>query len=87
MAAGVAAIASDVGGNSELIEHGVTGLLFPSGDVAKATEQLNALVSDAGLRERLAATAAARMQSEFSIAAMLQRYATLYQRVWSEARG
>ena len=52
----------------------------------RAGERL-ALVSDAGLRERLATAAAARMQSEFSIAAMLQRYATLYQRVWSEARG
>src|SRR6185312_7048829 len=32
MAAGCAALASDAGGNPELVEHEASGLLFPSGD-------------------------------------------------------
>ena len=40
MAAGALVIASDVGGHRELIEDGVTGVLFPADDVGELTDAL-----------------------------------------------
>jgi sugar transferase (PEP-CTERM/EpsH1 system associated) len=87
MAAGVACLASDVGGNGEIIVPEVSGLLFPSGDVAMLAAQLGRLVTDPQLRARLARAALNRVNVEFSIAAMLRRYEELYHRVWSQRYG
>ena len=84
MAAGVATVASDAGGNGEIIVPEVSGLLFRSADVAGLAAQLGRLVGDPGLRARLAAAAATRVRLEFSIDAMLRRYEQLYRRVWSQ---
>jgi sugar transferase (PEP-CTERM/EpsH1 system associated) len=87
MAAGVASLASNVGGNGEIIEDELSGLLFPSGDIDRAAEQLTRLVADAELRVRLAHAGAARVRKEFSIEAMLRRYTLLYRHVWSQVHG
>ena len=87
MAAGVATVASDAGGNSEIIVSEVSGLLFPSADVAALAAQLGRLIGDPALRGRLARAAAARVKVEFSIEAMIRRYEQLYQRVWSQRHG
>lgn len=86
MAAGLPVVASDVGGNRELIESERTGLLFPSGDVAALAEQLGRLLGAADLRARLGGAAALRARSEFSMEAMLARYASLYRRVGRRSR-
>lgn len=54
MASGCCAVASRVGGNPELVEHGETGLLFEAGDAQSLAAQLRSVCSDEGLRERLA---------------------------------
>jgi sugar transferase (PEP-CTERM/EpsH1 system associated) len=87
MAAGVTVLASDVGGNGEIVENGVSGLLFPSGDVDCATEKLRLLIADAQTRRRLARAGEARVRAEFSVEGMLHRYEELYWRVWSRAHG
>ncbi|MGD8690655.1 MAG: glycosyltransferase [Gammaproteobacteria bacterium] len=46
MAAGCTVVATNVGGNSELIEHGVNGLLFPDDDHETLAELLAELLSD-----------------------------------------
>lgn len=56
-AAGVAAIASDHGGNPEVIRPGETGLLVPYGDWRALREALQRLADDEDLRFRLAARA------------------------------
>jgi sugar transferase (PEP-CTERM/EpsH1 system associated) len=81
MAAGLPVIASDVGGNRELIESERTGVLFPSGDDRALAEQLARLLGSGELRMRLGNAAALRARSEFSMEAMLARYASLYRRV------
>jgi glycosyltransferase involved in cell wall biosynthesis len=78
MACGCCAIASNVGGNPELVTHGTTGLLFPSRDRAALIEQLSAVVADAGRRRELASAAAARMQAEFSLDRSAQRMQQIY---------
>lgn len=80
MAAGLPVVASDVGGNRELIEPDRTGMLFRSGDVAALTGRLEQLLGSSELRARLGEAAALRVRAEFSMQAMLARYAQLYRR-------
>jgi sugar transferase (PEP-CTERM/EpsH1 system associated) len=86
MAVGLAVLASDVGGNSEIIVPERTGLLFRSQSVEHASKQLLRLVESASLRRSLGHAAASRVRSDFSIEQMLQRYEALYRRVWSRKR-
>ncbi len=55
MASGVCVLASDIPGNAELVDPGVSGLLFRPGDADDLATQLTALLADGGLRRRLAA--------------------------------
>jgi glycosyltransferase involved in cell wall biosynthesis len=56
-AAGVASVAPDLPPVREVLEHEVTGLLFPPGDVSALARALGRLVDDAALRRRLGAAA------------------------------
>jgi sugar transferase (PEP-CTERM/EpsH1 system associated) len=78
MASGVACVASNVGGNPELISEGLDGYLFPSDDEAALTSHLQRLCLDADLRQQLGEAARARIVREFSIDAMIARYEELY---------
>jgi glycosyltransferase involved in cell wall biosynthesis len=82
MAAGVAVIASDAGGNREIIESGRSGLLFASGDLPAATQAIQRLASDAQLRARLAQAGKQRATTTFGLGPMLRAYEDLYRSVW-----
>lgn len=79
MASGVASVASDVGGNSEIISHGHDGYLFSSGDALALTGFLQGLCYNASLRRRLGGMGRARIARSFSIEAMIACYEDLYQ--------
>jgi len=57
MASGKAVIATDIGGHRELIQNGVTGLLYPPERPEALADVLCAVAADGGLRRRLAAAA------------------------------
>ena len=78
MATGLPVIASDAGGNPEVVEDGISGLLFPAGDVPRLAEQLLRLRSRSGLREELGNAARHLVCKEFSIDTMVQNYERLY---------
>lgn len=78
MACRCAPVATAVGGNPELLDDDVHGLLVPSNDSVMLAEALARLVTDTGLRLRLAQAALARVRVQFSIAGMVQAYGTLY---------
>lgn len=61
MAAGLPVVAADAGGPAEVIDHGVTGLLFSPGDVEALAAAMKRLASDPGLRAALGG--AARQQA------------------------
>ena len=61
MAAGLPVVAADSGGPAEVIDHDVSGLLYPPGDSAALARALRALMADPDLRARLGR--AARQQS------------------------
>jgi len=85
MAAGVPPVASDVGGNAEIVRNGVDGRIFKSGDEPALVRELVALDASAPLRAALGAAARARVQSAFDIRAMVDRYERLYERVATRA--
>jgi glycosyltransferase involved in cell wall biosynthesis len=78
MACGSCVIASNVGGNPELITDGVTGLLFPSQDRDALIERLHATLADADLRRSLGAAAAGHMRAEFSLGRSAERMQRIY---------
>lgn len=64
MALNRAVIGSNIGGLPELIEHGVTGLLVPQGDVTALAGAMRDLIGDAAMRTQLGNAAGARVRSE-----------------------
>ena len=78
MACGSTAVASDVGGNPELVVHGETGLLFPARDVQALAGALKLLIENAELRRRLAAAGARFIHANFSREASTRRMGEIY---------
>jgi glycosyltransferase involved in cell wall biosynthesis len=67
MASYVPCISTPVNGIPELIEHGHTGLLATPGDVDSLVTQLTLLCTDAGLRQRMALAAYAKVTRQFDL--------------------
>jgi glycosyltransferase involved in cell wall biosynthesis len=78
MAAGVPVVASNVGGNPELVKDGETGLLVPPNDEGKLVEALGRLVGDPQARAQYAARSQAFVLSEFHIDQVGRRFEQLY---------
>ena len=78
MATGLACVASRIGGNSDVLEHGVTGLLIPTGDPGALADALDALLDDASLRSRLGTAARAVALDQYGMDRVIQQYADLY---------
>jgi glycosyltransferase involved in cell wall biosynthesis len=70
-------VATAVGGNSELIEHGQSGLLVPPANPAEMADAIIALVADRDRAQALGRAAQTRIQP-YSIECMTQRVAQLY---------
>lgn len=78
MSCGCCSIASDAGGNPELVESGATGMLFSAGNSHALAERLRELIDDAPLRARLGQAASEYIRRNFSIQASADRAAALY---------
>jgi sugar transferase (PEP-CTERM/EpsH1 system associated) len=81
MASGLPVIASAVGGNVELVEDGVNGRLFAPGDVAALAAILDEYVASPAMRATHSAAARRVALDRFSLAAMVEGYAGVYDRV------
>ncbi len=79
MASGLPVIASDTGGNPELIEDEVNGVLVPPGDRAALAAAVTQYIRDPDRRARHGSASRDRVVSLFSIATMVDRYRQLYQ--------
>ena len=78
MACRVPVVATDVGGNPEVVDAGVTGLLAPRGDDVGLAEHLTTLLSDAVMRERMGEAGRSRALGMFTEAQMHDAFAQLY---------
>jgi glycosyltransferase involved in cell wall biosynthesis len=61
MACGKPFIASDIGGMSDVVDHGETGLLVPPGDASALATAMNSLLTDPASTARMGQTASGRI--------------------------
>lgn len=77
---GVPAIAFDVGGNAEIIEHGGTGYVIPDDDIEEFAGRINELADEPSTRKRLGEAAARLIPARFSTEARMNELTTGYAR-------
>lgn len=78
MACGCPVVASNVGGNQELVRNSETGLLFEPGDARSLAAALQTLIENEVLRKRLAEAGAKFLRERFSIRASAERMGEIY---------
>lgn len=85
MASGVPVVATKVGGNAELVEHGTTGMLVPPADSAAIVSALDRYADDPELRLMHGRAGRRRAETGFSIQAMVARYVQVYDELLASA--
>ena len=75
---GLPVVASDIGSLSELVEPGLTGLLFPVGDSSACSKQISTLLGNSALWEQISAEARARAFQIYGPASNLRMLEAIY---------
>lgn len=78
MAAGLPTVTTAVGGLGECVQHETTGLLVPRQSPRALEAAILRLVADESLRSRMGAAGRARIEAEFSPAAVVERVEAVY---------
>lgn len=86
MASGVPVVATEVGGNAELVVPGEAGTLVPPDDPQAMAEAISAYLADPERRRREGAAARERAERVFSLRAMVDNYMELYDRMIGRER-
>ncbi len=81
MATGLSVIATDVGGNSELVDDGRSGILVHAGDSEAIAQSIVSYANDRDKARRAGQAGRAAVERQFSMAAMVQQYQGLYDRL------
>jgi len=84
MAAGRPVVAANLPSLAEIVRDGETGVLFPPGDKAALARQTRLLLNDPDRRRRLGEAGRQRAVDHFSVKAMVERYAQLYETLLAE---
>lgn len=79
MALGKPVVATDVGGNRELVNHGENGLLVPSGNAEAVASATLSLLRDSETAKVMGQRAREKVVSQFSLEKMVQQYQSLYE--------
>jgi sugar transferase (PEP-CTERM/EpsH1 system associated) len=78
MAAGLPAVVTRVGGNVEVVQDGVTGLLVPPGDPGSLAAAIVALLGDPSRAVMMGRAARSRVEEWFDVRRMVRDYERLY---------
>jgi glycosyltransferase involved in cell wall biosynthesis len=78
MALGKPVVATDVGGNRELVHHGETGLLVPFGNAEAVASAVLSLIHNPEAARAMGRRAREKVVSQFSLENMVQQYQSLY---------
>jgi glycosyltransferase involved in cell wall biosynthesis len=87
MAAGLPTIVSRVGGNAELVEHGVTGLLIPPNDSSGLSAALLKLLRDPRLAREMAQNGRESVTRNFSFEKLVREVDELYTELLQRREG
>jgi len=79
MAAGKPVVATDVGGNPELVTHGITGFIVPSRDINSLREKTLLLLSSESLRRRMGLAGYEKANDSFSLTRMVSMQMDYYE--------
>jgi glycosyltransferase involved in cell wall biosynthesis len=80
-AAGLPVVASAVGGVPKVVMHGVSGLLFPNGDLAALTASLKRFFADPEEAARMAVAGTVTVRERFSLQRMASEYEARYRQL------
>lgn len=86
MASGLPVVATDVGGNVEIVDDGRWGRRFESGNVSQLAHILGEYVRDPGIRSAHAAAARRAAVERFSLDTMVAQYRAIYEARLSHER-
>ncbi len=78
MACGLPVIATDVGGNGELVDAGVTGMLVTAADPEQMADQLAAYARNPDSARAAGHAGRLAVENRFSLGAMVSQYKNLY---------
>jgi glycosyltransferase involved in cell wall biosynthesis len=78
MALGKPVVATDVGGNRELVRQGYNGILVPFGDAEAVAKATLSLVHDPKVSREMGQRAKEMVVNQFSLKNMVQQYQSLY---------
>lgn len=81
MASGIPVVATDVGGNHELIEHDITGYLVPKGDADLLANKILFCINDSDNVKWMGKAGVAKMHDNFSKEKMVQSTLKLYNKL------
>ena len=85
MAAGKPIVATDAGGNAEILDHGRNGRIVPVKDPAALAESIHILLSDRQAAGMLGGNARDYAERKLSSSAMVERYEAVYTSVLSNS--
>lgn len=83
MAAGLPVVATDVGGNAEAVQDGISGILVPAEDPEALSDAILRLLSDPMLASGMGAAGRTLAIERFTTEAMMQRIAAVYKNLLS----
>jgi glycosyltransferase involved in cell wall biosynthesis len=78
MAASLPVVATDVGGNAEAVQEGVSGFIVPAEDVAALSSAMIRLLSDPSKTKEMGAAGRERVKERFTIDAMMNQITNVY---------
>ncbi|MCV2348571.1 TIGR03088 family PEP-CTERM/XrtA system glycosyltransferase [Paucibacter sp. Y2R2-4] len=78
MASGLPVLATDVGGNAELVDAPKTGILVPAAEPESMAQAIINLARQPGLARTMGEAGKARVDERFSLPAMIKTYQDLY---------
>jgi len=78
---GLPVVATDVGGNPDLVRHGENGWLYPPGDVDALTRHLDTLLSDPARARAMGAASRVRFERELTVDRMVAETTRRYEAV------
>jgi sugar transferase (PEP-CTERM/EpsH1 system associated) len=85
MASGLPVIATDVGGNADLVTAGSTGQIVPAGDPEALAQQIVELANDADRARHMGQLGRQRVEEKFSMNAMVAAYLGTYDKLLGNA--